>query len=44
MGIYLESEEARRWRALEAAAGAIADVGHDWDADPGSWMRGQRHG
>lgn len=27
-------EQARRWQHLEAAAGAIEDRGHEWDADP----------
>jgi Arc/MetJ family transcription regulator len=31
-----------RWSELEAAAGAIADQDHDWDADPGVWVRQQR--
>jgi Arc/MetJ family transcription regulator len=30
-----------RWADLEAAAGAIDDAGHAWDADPGSWVRDQ---
>jgi Arc/MetJ family transcription regulator len=32
----------RRWKALESAAGAIADSGHDWDDDPAGWVRDQR--
>jgi predicted transcriptional regulator len=35
--------QEQRWRKLEAAAGAISDQGHDWDADPADWVRGQRH-
>jgi hypothetical protein len=31
-----------RWDALEAAAGAIEDAGHDWDDDPAGWVRDQR--
>ncbi|MGH8965495.1 MAG: CopG family ribbon-helix-helix protein [Actinomycetes bacterium] len=31
-----------RWADLEAVAGAIADEGHDWDADPATWVRDQR--
>jgi Arc/MetJ-type ribon-helix-helix transcriptional regulator len=35
-------EEERGWRALERAAGAVSDQGHDWDADPAAWVRAQR--
>jgi metal-responsive CopG/Arc/MetJ family transcriptional regulator len=31
-----------RWTDMEAAAGAIANHDHDWDADPAAWMREQR--
>jgi len=31
-----------RWVAIDAAAGSIADEGHDWDADPAAWVRAQR--
>lgn len=31
-----------RWADIEAAAGGIADEGHDWDADPAAWVREQR--
>jgi Arc/MetJ family transcription regulator len=31
-----------RWSDLEVAARAIADQDHDWDADPGVWVRQQR--
>jgi Arc/MetJ family transcription regulator len=31
-----------RWAAIEAAAGAIAADGHDWDDDPASWVQEQR--
>lgn len=33
--------EIRR-SSIEAAAGAIADEGHDWDVDPSAWVREQR--
>jgi Arc/MetJ family transcription regulator len=33
----------RRWSDIEAAAGAITDEGHDWDRDPETWVREQRH-
>ncbi|MDD9986171.1 MAG: hypothetical protein OXQ31_07875 [Spirochaetaceae bacterium] len=38
----LDSE--RRWDDIEAALGAISDTGHEWDADPGEWVRRQRGG
>jgi metal-responsive CopG/Arc/MetJ family transcriptional regulator len=31
-----------RWTDMEAAAGAIANRDHDWDADPAAWVREQR--
>lgn len=31
-----------RWASIEAAAGAIDDEGHGWDADPSAWVRAQR--
>lgn len=34
--------QQRRWTDIEAAAGAIADEGHEWDPDPASWVREQR--
>ena len=35
--------QEHRWSEIEAAAGAIPDQGHDWDADPAAWVRAQRH-
>lgn len=35
-------DEARRWDLIESAAGAISTTGHEWDADPARWVRGQR--
>ncbi|MGH8885692.1 MAG: hypothetical protein ACRDYX_11060 [Egibacteraceae bacterium] len=37
-------EREVRWGLIEAAAGAIADQGHDWDDDPAEWVRRQRRG
>jgi metal-responsive CopG/Arc/MetJ family transcriptional regulator len=37
-------EQERRWQALDAAAGALADSGHEWDTDAAAWVRDQRHG
>lgn len=31
-----------RWADIEAAAGAIAAEGHEWDPDPAEWVRAQR--
>ena len=31
-----------RWTDIEAAAGAIANQDHEWDNDPGAWVREQR--
>lgn len=35
-------QQERRWRDIEAAAGAITDSGHAWDDDPAGWVRQQR--
>jgi len=35
-------DDERRWDDIEAALGAIADKGHEWDADPAEWVRNQR--
>lgn len=35
-------DDARRWDDLESGLGSIEDSGHDWDNDPGSWVRAQR--
>ena len=37
-------DDERRWDDTEAALGAISDTGHEWDADPGEWVRRQRGG
>lgn len=37
-------EDERRWDDIEAALGAIADTGHEWDDDPATWVRAQRRG
>lgn len=37
-------DDGRRWDDIEAALGSISDTGHDWDADPAQWVRGQRQG
>jgi hypothetical protein len=37
-------DDERRWDDVEAALGQLADVGHEWDDDPGRWIREQRHG
>jgi hypothetical protein len=35
-------EDARRWELIESALGSIPDEGHEWDADPASWVQAQR--
>jgi predicted transcriptional regulator len=35
-------DRERRWRLIESAFGAVADEGHDWDADPAGWVHAQR--
>lgn len=35
-------DDERRWEEIESALGAVADSGHDWDADPARWVQGQR--
>jgi hypothetical protein len=35
-------ENERAWQLIESAAGSIDDTGHEWDADPGQWVRAQR--
>ncbi len=35
-------DDERRWDDIEAALGAIPDEGHEWDDDPGEWVRSQR--
>jgi metal-responsive CopG/Arc/MetJ family transcriptional regulator len=37
-------DDERRWEDIEAALDAVAANGHDWDEDPGSWVRAQRRG
>ena len=37
-------EDERRWDEIESALGSVSDTGHDWDDDPGEWVRRQRRG
>jgi predicted transcriptional regulator len=37
-------EREIRWGLIEAAAGVIADEGHEWDEDPAAWVQRQRRG
>ena len=37
-------EDERRWDDIEAGLGALAESGHEWDRDPGAWVREQRRG
>lgn len=35
-------DDERRWSDIEAAIGQMAEIEHEWDADPASWVRSQR--
>lgn len=35
-------DDERRWDDVEASLGTIPDTGHEWDDDPGAWVRAQR--
>ena len=35
-------DDEYRWELIESAIGSVPGEGHDWDADPASWVRGQR--
>lgn len=35
-------DRKRRWALIESAFGAIADTGHEWDADPAAWVHASR--
>jgi len=35
-------DDEHRWELIASSAGSIADTGHDWDEDPGEWVRSQR--
>ena len=37
-------DDEQRWDDIEAALGAIADHGHEWDDDAAGWVRAQRRG
>ncbi|HVF76169.1 MAG TPA: hypothetical protein VM938_14120 [Acidimicrobiales bacterium] len=44
MRLHITLDDERRWDDIEAALGAIADTGHEWDDDPATWVREQRRG
>jgi metal-responsive CopG/Arc/MetJ family transcriptional regulator len=35
-------DDERRWEQIAAAAGALAEDGHEWDRDAAQWVRSQR--
>jgi len=35
-------DDERRWEQIAAAAGALAEDGHEWDSDAAQWVRSQR--
>ena len=37
--VRLALDDAVRWDLIETALGSIDDGGHEWDADPATWVR-----
>jgi len=37
-------DEETRWTLIRSAIGSVADRDHEWDDDPGEWVRRQRRG
>jgi len=35
-------DDERRWELIEGSLGSIEAEGHEWDLDPGGWVRAQR--
>jgi metal-responsive CopG/Arc/MetJ family transcriptional regulator len=35
-------DDRRRWDEIESALGSVSPAEHEWDADPGAWVRAQR--
>jgi Arc/MetJ family transcription regulator len=35
-------DDEQRWDDIEAALGTVPDEGHEWDDDPGNWVRRPR--
>jgi hypothetical protein len=35
-------DDEHRWDLIDSAIGALRDGEHDWDGDPGLWVRSQR--
>ena len=35
-------DDERRWDDIESALGGLDDAAHEWDSDPGEWVREQR--
>jgi hypothetical protein len=35
-------DDEQRWDEIEAAVGSLEDTWHEWDVDPGAWVRAQR--
>ncbi len=40
--VQLAVEDEVRWELVESSLGSIDDAGHDWDADPATWVRAGR--
>ncbi len=37
-------DDERRWDEIVDSLGTASEGDHDWDADPGAWVRAQRRG
>ncbi len=37
-------DDERRWDEIVDSLGALSEEDHEWDADPGEWVRAQRRG
>jgi metal-responsive CopG/Arc/MetJ family transcriptional regulator len=35
-------DDEHRWDLIESSLGSIEAESHEWDADPATWVRGQR--
>jgi Arc/MetJ family transcription regulator len=37
-------DDERRWDEIVDSLGALSEEDHEWDVDPGEWVRAQRRG
>ena len=40
--VRIALDDERRWDLVESSLGAVAGEGHEWDADPATWVQLQR--